>query len=133
MAMPSFTTLLFLCPLLLRGVSGSTCDSDVIVGSVPLSLNGVYEQELYVLVEEWGADSISIDNGVLNIKHGPRFYLASNCASSFSDAQFWKPPLSSYTLSATVDVSELGCACNGAFYLVNMPANDATSCGDYCK
>ena len=36
-----------------------------------------------------------------------------------------------YGLSFYVDVSDLGCGCNGALYLVAIPAAGATLCGDY--
>ena len=105
----------------------------MIIGSVPLKIDGRYGRDLYVVVEEWGAGSVSIDGDTISIEHGPRFYLASECKENIDSDMFWNPPLSTHILSATIDVSKLGCACNGAFYLVNMPASDATSCDDYCK
>jgi hypothetical protein len=44
---------------------------------------------------------------------------------------FWKPNLDKFIMSFDIDVSGIGCGCNGALYLVNMPASSQTSCGDY--
>merc|ERR1712014_351505 len=35
------------------------------------------------------------------------------------------------TLSYRVDMSDVGCACNAAFYFVTMPAAERTQCNDY--
>ena len=49
--------------------------------------------------------------------------------STFSrSALLWN---ASQTLSYTVDLSKVGCACNAALYLVAMPYHDKDTCGDY--
>ena len=48
--------------------------------------------------------------------------------STFTRRMLWN---ATRTLSYTVDLSKVGCACNAALYLVAMPYHDKSACGDY--
>jgi len=80
---------------------------------------------------------VKVSGSTLNMTHGPRVYIADNCVDSFQPTMFKQFLFLGKTLSYTVDLSQVGCACNAALYLVAMPAYDssnnptATKCGDY--
>ena len=61
-----------------------------------------------------------------------RYYLADACGPFPQAYSAWQ--LGGRTISYTVDLSNAGCGCNAAVYLVSMPQNtDATTCHDhYC-
>jgi len=71
------------------------------------------------------------------MNYGPRAYFAQTCAQSFAPNIFTPLYLLDKTISFTVNLQAVGCACNAAFYLVSMPAvnsnqqYDPTTCGDY--
>ena len=77
---------------------------------------------------------IDVSGGNLTVEHGPRAYLISECTESVTPSTFSRSALlwnASKTLSYTVDLSKVGCACNAALYLVAMPYHDKDTCGDY--
>ena len=113
--------------LVLGGAASDSCKSKVISGILKIKVDG-QEQTKYV-VDQWGGSKVSGDE--LKIPHGPRVYLGNKCTSGMKSGMFWHPDLTKYSLSFTADFSDLGCGCNGALYLVDMPGPSKTSCGDY--
>jgi hypothetical protein len=90
-------------------------------------------QSATVWVKSAGSNrGIDVSGGNLTMEHGPRAYLIRECnekvtPSTFTD-MLWN---ASRTLSYTVDLSKVGCACNAALYMVAMPYHDESTCGDY--
>jgi len=86
----------------------------------------------FILIE-----TFHINNNSLTIEHNRRIYIAGSCVNTFGPDIFKGLPLLDQTLSFTADLSQVGCGCNAAFYLVAMPAYgpnnqpDPTKCGDY--
>merc|ERR1712241_1292371 len=68
---------------------------------------------------------MGVDNG-FKLVGGGRVYLAQEAANDFSNPFiYWQAPLLGNHISYTVDVSNVGCHCNSAFYFVQMPGYDA--------
>ena len=76
---------------------------------------------------------IDVSGANLTLEHGPRAYLISECSEDVTPSTFTRRMLwnATRTLSYTVDLSKVGCACNAALYLVAMPYHDKSACGDY--
>jgi len=112
------------------------CHTSVIVGAI--SVNDGTSDSTYI-AQTGGTivGGIAITGDSLNVQHDRRIYLASECSNSFDPKTFKQLKLLDRTLSYTVDLSNVGCACNAALYLVAMPAYnqnnqpDPTKCGDY--
>mmetsp|Transcript_29161 Transcript_29161/g.59676 ORF Transcript_29161/g.59676 Transcript_29161/m.59676 type:complete len:424 (-) Transcript_29161:204-1475(-) len=107
----------------------TSCSSPVIAGTLQVLVDGL-PKSVYV-VDSSESGTISVKGNAITLPHGPRVYLAETCAPAMSSDMFWFPDFTKYSLSFTVDVSAVGCGCNGAVYLVNMPSATITSCGDY--
>merc|ERR1712046_148292 len=58
-------------------------------------------------------------------------YLGRKCEADISPDAFLTWNLIGKTLSYHVDLSDVGCGCNAAFYFVTMPAGTRTKCNDY--
>lgn len=69
----------------------------------------------------------TVDGNELTVKHDGRTYLAVSERSSGSlDPHGWYiPNLVGGSIEFDVDLSQAGCSCNAAFYLVSMPGYDA--------
>lgn len=110
------------------GVHGQECTTDQ-----RLTITEDGEQTI-VWVKSAGKNNrgITVTGGNLTMEHGPRAYLVSDCSTSVTPATFKKLLWNdSKTLSYTVDLSQVGCACNAALYMVAMPYSDKDTCGDY--
>jgi len=113
------------------------CNNGVMVGSVTY-FNGSSSETSYVALSggtSWQGASAS--GNTITIKHNARAYLAADCVGSFQYNMYQRFYFLDKTLSFTVDLSQAGCGCNAALYLVSMPAYnsqnqpDPTKCGDY--
>jgi len=66
-----------------------------------------------------------IDNG-FKLTGGGRVYFAAENAGDFSNPFiYWQTPLLGNHIAYEVDVSNVGCHCNAAFYFVQLPGYDA--------
>jgi len=86
------------------------------------------------LIQAGGAGSwgpVSASGSSITVGKGPRFYIANNCYTAFSNSVFRTFKLLGGSIQFTVDLSEVGCGLNAAFYLVSLPAAGAGSNGDY--
>jgi len=71
-------------------------------------------------------------NGSLVLSGNDRAYLVEDIrAATWSTVQYRKLALLNRSLEVTVDVSNVGCGCNAAFYLVGMGMPTSTS-SNYC-
>lgn len=93
--------------LTLSGVSGeSSCSSSVIAGTLQVLVDGV-PKSVYV-VDSSKSESVSVKGNAITLPHGPRIYIADECTSSMSSDMFWFPDFTKYSLSFTVDISDMG-------------------------
>jgi hypothetical protein len=68
--------------------------------------------------------------GGFRLHGGGRVYFATEAANDFSNPwMYWQAPLLGNHISYTVDVSNVGCHCNAAFYWVQMPGHDQGQAG----
>jgi len=120
---------------LLLSLVASDCNTPIIVGTIAVN-DGAGPT---YIAQGGGTKSggISVKGDALTVNHNEGAFLASTCSDSFAPDTFKQLYLLDKTLSFTVDLANVGCACNAAFYLVNMPAYsqdgqaDPTKCGDY--
>jgi len=123
---------------LLVSLVACDCNTGVIVGTI--SVNDGTTDPTYIAQTGGTKDGgIRINGNALTVNHNTRSYLASACSNAFAPDTFKQLHLLDRTLSFTVDLSNVGCGCNAALYLVNMPAYsqngqaNPTECGDfYC-
>ena len=55
------------------------------------------------------------------LQHGAQVQIAQNGSSQYGPYIFREYKLMGKTLSYMVDLSDIGCSCNSAMYLVTMP------------
>jgi len=111
----------------------ATCPNSYVPGSISYKVGST--STTGYLIQAGGSNSwgkVTASGSSVTIGKGPRFYLASGCVSAFAGNAFSTfASLVGGSISFTVDVSQLGCGTNAAFYLVNMPTSGAGSNGDY--
>merc|ERR1711962_723579 len=79
------------------------------------SINVAGVGQLYVVTQDPSTVQM-VDNG-FRLVGGGRVYLAQEAANDFSNPFiYWQAPLLGNHISYTVDVSNVGCHCNSAFY-----------------
>merc|ERR1712130_432052 len=101
------------------------------------SINIAGVGDVYVVTQDPSTVQM-VDNG-FRLVGGGRVYFAQEAANDFSNPYiYWQAPLLGNHISYTVDVSNVGCHCNSAFYFVQMPGYDSSQNviagpgGDYC-
>ena len=96
--------------------------SAVNVGPLTIMMNG---QPLtkYVL-SDYGSIKccIQANRTSITVSGGGHVYLGDSNTSTFSTNSFYQMNLFGKRLTFDVDMSDVGCNCNGALYLVSMPA-----------
>lgn len=108
-----------------------TCPGSVSVGGLGNS---------DVVAAQWNepgkpAGPVDVQGGRIEAQMWGRAYLANSCSSgSYDNANYLAVKLLGKKLRYTTDISQAGCGCNAAMYLVPMHKNtEATSCEDhYC-
>jgi len=123
---------LFLCLFLIALADPQSCSTSVVPGALTYTVGST--STTGYLIQAGGANSwgpVSTSGNVITIGKGPRFYLSSSCVSGFGPTVFTVAKLLGGSISFTVDISQIGCGLNAAFYLVGMPAASAGSNGDY--
>jgi len=65
-----------------------------------------------------------IDGDTLTLRHNAGFSVLSKCEKDWEPDSIAQFKLLGRTMSFTVDLSRVGCACNLAFYLISSPARD---------
>lgn len=91
-----------------------------------------------IVAAEWNTPSVSAApvhawGGSVVPEMWGRAYLADDCTSGeFNHTEYLALPLLGRRLTYTTDLSQAGCGCNGALYLVSMQQNPKESgCFDY--
>merc|ERR1712020_380997 len=88
------------------------------------SINIAGVGDVYVVTQDPSTVQM-VDNG-FKLVGGGRVYFAQEAANDFSNPYiYWQAHLLGNHISYTVDVSNVGCHCNSAFYFVQMPGYDA--------
>ena len=79
-------------------------------------------QTKYVISGNWSKEYVAVNGNSITLSRGGRVYLSSNASNDIKLGSFWEMPVLGKRLSFDVDMSDVGCNCNGALYLVSMPA-----------
>ena len=91
-------------------------------GPVTITVNGK-PQTKYTLTDQRSAECCVYVNGSsITLRGGGRVYLGDSSSETFSPDSFYMMPLLGKRLTFDVDLSSVGCNCNGALYLLSMPA-----------
>jgi len=122
---------------LLVAQSTADCVNGIMDGTFTFTSSG--STVTTYIAQSGGSNStqVYVSGNYIQLHYGPRVYLANSCPTSFNPTMFYKFNLLGKTLSMTLDLSQISCACNAAVYLVMMPAYgsnnqpDPTKCGDY--
>ena len=77
-----------------------------------------------------GGPTVSSNGETIRVPHNNKAYLTtSNGNGAFTPGMYYAPNLLGGSIAYDVDLSQAGCSCNAALYLVGMPARDRA--GDY--
>lgn len=92
-------------------------------GELAIMVNG-QPQTKYVLSgsEDKAKGHIQVNGSRLTLTGGGRVYLGESNSDAFSLNSFYMMPLLGKRLTFDLDMSQVGCNCNGALYVVSMPA-----------
>ena len=90
-------------------------------GPITITVNG-QKVTKYVLSAEGDRGFVHLNSTAIMLKGGGRVYLGDSDSDTFSPNSFYEMPLLGKRLTYDADYSDVGCNCNGALYLVSMPA-----------
>eukprot|EP01060_Flectonema_neradi_P014396 TRINITY_DN21096_c0_g1_i1.p1 TRINITY_DN21096_c0_g1~~TRINITY_DN21096_c0_g1_i1.p1 ORF type:complete len:280 (+),score=43.71 TRINITY_DN21096_c0_g1_i1:149-988(+) len=111
--------------IMVAGLGLAPCSTSTIKDQ--LSVGGIGQQYL----AGTGGVTTSEGNRTLTLQHNNRGYFANRCVDGYANNMFTSVPLLGKEIRFQVDVSELSCGCNGAFYLVDMPGPEPGQSKDY--
>ena len=90
-------------------------------GAVTILVGGERKTK-YVLSTDWSKQFIRVNKSTITLHGGGRAYLGDSPDDAFTVDSFYQMPLLGKRLLFDVDMSEVGCNCNGALYILAMPA-----------
>ena len=91
-------------------------------GPVTIIVNGK-RQTKYTLTDKSSAECcVHVNGSSITLRGGGRVYLGDSSSETISPDSFYMMPLLGKRLTFDVDMSSVGCSCNGALYFVSMPA-----------
>ena len=93
-------------------------------GAVSISINGE-AQTKYVLFPEWARQFVHVNATSITLQGGGRVYIGDSPSDTIMTELFYQMPLLGKRLTLDVDLSRVGCNCNGALYFVSMPAHNS--------
>lgn len=105
-------------------------------GQLTISVNG-QDQTVYVVGADWVTPMITVSGRSVTLRGGGRAYIAKSADDQMNPDFFDDFDLKGSTVTYTVDLSQVGCSCNAAFYTSQMPghkwdgSSDPTDGGDY--
>ena len=89
-------------------------------GPVTIMVNG-QPQTKYVLSGDWAKEFTSVSGSNITLSRGGRVYLGDSNSDNITPTSYYNMPLLGKRLTMNVDLSNVGCNCNGALYFVVMP------------
>lgn len=108
-------TLLLVAALTVGYTSAAYC------GPVTIRVNG-QPQTKYVLSSDLAKGNAHVNGSSITLIGGGRVYLGDSSSGTISPNSFYEMPLLGKRFTIDVDMSDVGCNCNGAVYFVTMPA-----------
>lgn len=90
-------------------------------GDINIMING-QSQTKYVLSADWAKEFTRVNGSSITLSGGGRVYLGDSSSGTISLNSFYEMPLLGKRFTFDVDMSDVGCNCNGALYFVTMPA-----------
>lgn len=90
-------------------------------GAIKITVNG-QPQTKYVISDEGSRNNIHLNGNSITLVGGGRAYLGNSPADTISPNSFYEMPLLGKRFKFNVDMSKVGCNCNGALYFTTMPA-----------
>lgn len=88
---------------------------------VTISVDGK-EQTKYVITNSDIGKNVIVNGGSITLQAGARVYLGDNYTTAFTPNGFYEADLFGKRFKVDMDLSQVGCNCNGAIYTVSMPA-----------
>ena len=79
-------------------------------------------QTKYVIASESVRNNVKVTSNSITLNGGGHAYFGDSSSDFLSPSSYYLVPLLGRRLTFTVDLSQVGCSCNGAFYAVSMPA-----------
>ena len=79
-------------------------------------------QTKYVLSSNLSTGNIQVNGSSITLSGGGRAYLGDSPSDTIGPNSFYEMPLLGKRLTFNVDMSNVGCNCNGALYFTTMPA-----------
>lgn len=90
-------------------------------GAITIMINGQPHTK-YVLSGEWTKKLTRVNGSSITLSGGGRVYLGDSSSDSINPESYYNMPLLGKRLAFDVDMSGVGCNCNGALYFITMPA-----------
>ena len=90
-------------------------------GPLTIMSNG-QPQTKYVLSGDLAKQFVQVNGTGITLNGGGRVYLGNSNSDGLSPQAYYEIDLFNKRLTFDVDMSSVGCNCNGALYLVSMPA-----------
>ena len=103
-------------------------------GNVTITING---QQKTKSVLTTTAANVKVSGSSITLSSGGRVYIGDSPSKSFSPTSFFEMDLFGRKLKVDMDLSQVGCNCNAALYMLAMPAYNSSqkpepgSAGDY--
>lgn len=90
-------------------------------GAITITVNG-QPQTKYVISGTWTKNFTRVSGNSITLSGGGRVYLSDSSSDKITLNSFYMMPLLGKRFTFDLDLSDVGCNCNGALYLVSMPA-----------
>lgn len=127
----------FILSILFTVAVHADCVNKISVGNLNVVVDGKTQQLPVVQSGGTTGPRVTVDGNNTELSHDARVYIGSECDGQFKPTSFYLFKLMDKTITYTADLSQVGCGCNAALYLISMPAYnssqspDPTRCGDY--
>ena len=90
-------------------------------GAITIMVDG-QPQTKYVLSSDWDKGNVRVNGSSITLIGGGRVYLGDSSSGMITPNSFYEMPLLGKRFAFDVDMSDVGCNCNGALYFITMPA-----------
>lgn len=107
--------------LLLVATIAVASTSAVNNGAITIKVNG-QPQTKYVISTASSKNNTRVSGDSITLSGGGRVYLGDNSSDTITTNSYYMMPLLGKRFTFDVDLNDVGCNCNGALYVVSMPA-----------